>query len=251
MIGAPGAFRLDMMASLAPHDERDVSGFAVMRESDRGRAFRRAKRHSRQIRFMRLAIPGSIVLAAAVAPFVTQFEPLRMLTGLSGLPVDIGSLVISGSKITMQQPRIAGFTRDSRPYELTAHAAAQDVTKPDTIELQGLSGTTEMTDHTVMSLTAASGIYETKTDRLTLKKDVVLKSSGGIAVRLSEAVVDIKSGNVVSDKPVQVDLAQGSVSANHLEVAESGDMIRFDGEVTMVLRSGNRFLHIGGNLGVP
>jgi lipopolysaccharide export system protein LptC len=239
------------MASLSPLDERGLGAFAVLRQGDRTRAFRRAKRHSRWIRFMRFAIPGSIALVGAVALLMTRFEPLQMLTGLSGLPVDIGSLVISGTKITMQQPRIAGFTRDSRPYELTAHAAAQDVTKPDTIELQGLSGTTEMADHTVFSLTAASGIYDTKADRLMLQKDVVLKSSGGLAVRLSEAMVDIKNGNVVSDKPVQVDLAQGTVSANRLEVAESGDVIRFDGEVTMVLSSGNRFLHLGGNLGVP
>jgi lipopolysaccharide export system protein LptC len=239
------------MASLSPLDERGLGAFAVLRQGDRTRAFRRAKRHSRWIRFMRFAIPASIALMGVGALFMTQFEPLRMLTRLSGLPVDIGSLVISGTKITMQQPRIAGFTRDSRPYELTAHAAAQDVTKPDTIELQGLSGTTEMADHTVFSLTAASGIYDTKADRLMLQKDVVLKSSGGLAVRLSEAMVDIKNGTVVSDKPVQVDLAQGTVSANRLEVAGSGDVIRFDGEVTMVLSSGNRFLHIGGNLGVP
>jgi lipopolysaccharide export system protein LptC len=239
------------MASLSPLDERGVGAFAVLRQSDRARAFMRARRHSRRIRFMRLAIPGSIAVMGAVALLTMRLEPLRMLTGLSGLPVDIGSLVISGTKITMQQPRIAGFTRDSRPYELTAHAAAQDVTKPDTIELQGLSGTSEMADHTVFSLTAASGIYDTKADRLTLQKDVVLKSSGGLVVRLSEAVIDIKSSNVVSEKPVQVDVAQGTVNANRLEVAESGDLIRFDGEVTMVLRSGNRFLHIGGNLGVP
>jgi lipopolysaccharide export system protein LptC len=239
------------MASLSPLDERGVGAFAVLRQSDRARAFVRAKRHSRRIRFMRLAIPGSIALMGAVALLTAQFEPLRMLTEISGLPVDIGSLVISGTKITMQQPRIAGFTRDSRPYEFTAHAAAQDVTKPDTIELQGLSGSSEMADHTVFSLTAAGGIYDTKADTLTLQKDVVLKSSGGLVVRLSEAVINIKSSNVVSEKPVQVDVAQGTVNANRLEVAESGDVIRFDGEVTMVLRSGNRFLHIGGNLGVP
>ena len=46
-------------------------------------------------------------------------------------------------------------------------------------------------------------------------------------------------------------LPQGTVNANRLEVADSGDVIRFDGDVTMMLTSGSHFLRIGGNLGVP
>jgi len=226
-----------------------VGGFAVRRQGDRAGAFLRAKRHSRRVRWLRLALPGLALLVAGL-PLAAQLEPLRMLTRLPG-SVDLGSLVISGNKITMQQPRIAGFTRDARPYELSAQAAAQDVTKPDTIELQGVAGTTEMADHTVFSLSAANGVYDTKSDQLMLQKDVLLTSTAELAVRLSEAVVDVKSGNVVSDKPVQVELPQGTVNADRLEVAESGDVVRFEGDVTMVLKSANRSFHIGGDLGVP
>ena len=31
----------------------------------------------------------------------------------------------------MESPRVAGFTNDARPYEVTARAASQDITKPD------------------------------------------------------------------------------------------------------------------------
>ncbi len=236
------------MTTVSPIDERGVRAFATRRRGDRARAFRVAARHSRLVRVMRLLIPGSIAAALAVAFLAAQLDPLRML---ARLPLDFGSLVVSGSKITMQQPRIAGFTRDSRAYELTARAAAQDVTKPDIIELQGVSGTTEMQDKTVFKLSANNGVYDTKTEMLTLRQDVVLKSSGGLTVYLSEAVVAVHSGNIVSEKPVQVKLPQGTVNANRLEVADSGDVIRFDGDVTMMLTSGSHFLRIGGNLGVP
>jgi lipopolysaccharide export system protein LptC len=236
------------LTTVAPTEERGVQAFAMRRPGDRARAFRVARRHSRLVRIMRLLIPGSIAAALAVGLLAAELDPLRMLTKL---PVDFGSLVVSGTKITMQQPRIAGFTRDSRAYELTARAAAQDVTKPDTIELQGISGTTEMQDKTVVKLSANNGVYDTKTEMLTLRQEVVLKSSSGLSVYLSEAVVDVHSGNIVSDKPVEVKLQQGTVKSNRLEVADSGDVIRFDGEVTMMLSSGSHILHIGGNLGVP
>jgi len=234
------------LTTLASVDERGVSAFALQ-QGDRARAFRRAKRHSRQVRFLRFAIPGGIVAALTMAFLLTQLDPLRMLTKL---PVDFGGVVISGTKITMQAPRIAGFTRDSRGYELTARAAAQDVTKPDTIELQGISGSSEMGDHTVFNVTADSGIYDSKSEMLTLRSNVIMKSSGGLAAFLSEAVVNVRSSGIVSDKPVEVKFSQGTVNASRMEVTDSGDLIRFEGEVTMVLKSG-QLMRLGGNLGVP
>ena len=55
---------------------------------------------------------------------------------LAKLPADIGNLVVSGTKITMEKPHLSGFTSDARAYELSADAAKQDLTKPDLIELQ-------------------------------------------------------------------------------------------------------------------
>ena len=51
------------------------------------------------------------------------------------LPVYIGNLVVSGTKITMEKPHLSGFSADRRPYELQAKAAIQDLTDPDHVEL--------------------------------------------------------------------------------------------------------------------
>ena len=57
---------------------------------------------------------------------------------LPKLPVDIGNLVVSGTKITMESPHMAGFSPDQRPYEVWAKAATQDLTDPDHVELKTL-----------------------------------------------------------------------------------------------------------------
>jgi lipopolysaccharide export system protein LptC len=54
---------------------------------------------------------------------------------------------------------------------------------------------------------------------------------------LSQAVVDVRKGNVVSDAPVWVKLLDGSLDAKHLEITDKGDLVRFTGEVHMVLQS--------------
>lgn len=170
---------------------------------------------------------------------------------LTTLPVDFSSLVVSGTKITMQQPRIAGFTSDSRPYELTAQAAAQDVTNPDMIELHGIHGKSEMPDKAVFDMTADGGVYDSKADIVTLRQNIIVKSTSGYEVYLSEAVVDVHGSNMVSEKPVEVRMQQGIINANRMEVAESGNEIRFGGGVTMVMSSGSRVMHLDGKLGVP
>ena len=191
----------------------------MSRRGDGARVFRKAMRHSRRVRILRLAIPAGVFVAIALAILAAQLNPLRMLTTL---PVDFSSLVVSGTKITMQQPRIAGFTSDSRPYELTADAAAQDVTNPDLIELHGIHGKSEMPDKAVFEVTADSGLYDSKAEMVTLRQNVIVKSTSGFEVYLSEALVDVHASNMVSEKPVEVRMQQGIINANRMEVAEFG-----------------------------
>jgi lipopolysaccharide export system protein LptC len=161
----------------------------------------------------------------------TVLDPLRVL---AKLPVDIGGLVISGTKITMQQPRLAGFTQDRRPYVVTARAAAQDVAKPDAVELQELRAKIEMKDTGAFEMTAQVGFFESKADQLTLQDNITV-SSANFQARLSEAVVNVRTSQIVSEKPVEVTIPQGTINANRLEVTNSGEVIRFERGVTVVL----------------
>ncbi len=184
--------------------------------TDSDRAFRAALRHSRHVRFLRHAIPVGLVLALAATAGVAYFNPLR---ALSKLPVDPGKLVVSGTKITMEAPRLAGYTRDERPYELTAKAAAQDITKPGVLELHDIHAKVRMKDTAVLELEAVTGIYDTRTDQMNLSQNVVITSSTGYKGRLQDAAIDVKKGMVRSEKPVVVEMLNGTLNANNLVVA--------------------------------
>jgi lipopolysaccharide export system protein LptC len=211
-------------------DEGGVSGFAASRP-DNHAVFLRARRHSRMVRMLRVAIPAGSVLVLAVIWLVSWLDPIRML---ARLPIATGNLVISGSKITMEAPKLAGFTKDSRAYELSARAAAQDITNPDVVELQDIRAKIEGKDKAFINLTAVDGLYNRKSGILKLAKDVLL-TSPTYEVSLDEAIVDTASNNVTSDKPVQVKMLQGVVNAKKLEVEKGGEVVRFLGGVQMTL----------------
>ena len=151
------------------------------------------------------------------------------------LPGELGKLVIKGTKVTMQQPRLAGFTVDSRPYQFTANSAEQDITKPDLMELHEIQAKIEMEDKSIVNVASNSGTYDMKTEMLTLIDNVHLVSSTGYEARLSEAAIDVHKGTVRSDKPVWVKLTNGVINAKHMDVIDSGEIIRFSGGVTMTM----------------
>ena len=211
-------------------------GHAAADARELERRFRAAARHSRLVRVLRLAIPSGVVVALAMVLGLAWFNPLSMI---SNLPVEIGNLVISGTTITMESPRVTGFTRDNRAYELTARAASQDITRPDRLELRQMRGKVEMEDKTVVELTATNGLYDTKTEMLNLTDNIIIKSSNGYEGHLSEAVIDIRKGKVISDRPVELRMMDGNLIANRFEVSDSGDVVRFFGGVAITVKMDN------------
>ena len=207
-------------------------GFAISERRDERRAFQLAARHSRRVRMLRVALPVTIVLALGVTALVSWLDPLKVLVRL---PIDSGKLVISGSKITMEAPKLSGYTRDQRWYEMDAKSAAQDVTKPDLVELSEIRAKIETAEKTTIFLSAQFGLFNRKTGILKLDRNVIFKSSAGFEMHLEQASVDTASGEIVSDKPVAVFTQDGTLNADRLEVEKSGEIVRFIGGVVMNL----------------
>src|SRR5262249_52539284 len=141
-----------------------------------------------------------------------------------------------GTKIIMELPRLNGFTSDSRPYQLTARAAAQDLTKPEVLELNDISAMVELKDGQRVTIKSIHGVYDTKGELLRLNDHITLNSTSGYEGHLSEASVNVTTGNIVSQTPVELKLPNGVLNAKRMEVMENGALITFGGgvEVTVI-----------------
>ena len=214
----------------ARNDPEATRAYWTMSRGDADRAFHAARRHSRAVHILRIAVPAGVAVGIIIITLITYLNPLRML---AKLPINLDNLVVSGTKVTMEGPRLTGFTHDARAYELTADTAAQDMTKPDFVELRNIRAKVEMQDKSSINLSAVSGIYDSKGETLRLEQNILLNSSTGYQGRLSEAMIDIRKGNVVSEHPVEVKMLQGTLTANRLDIVDSGDLVRFHGGVVM------------------
>lgn len=192
-----------------------------------------AARHSRLVRVLRVAVPAIVALAMAGVIAISIFNPFRAL--MKQLPLDIDNLVVSGSKITMESPHLSGFSPDQRPYELWAKTATQDLTDPDHLELKTLRAKILQEDRSTITMEARTGLFDTKTQLLDLRKDIFLQSSTGYEARLSQALLDIGKGTVTSDEPIDVKLLNGTLTADRLRIFDKGELVRFEGNVKMNL----------------
>lgn len=204
-----------------------------IRRPDGNGAFRSAARHSRLVRFLRFAIPALILVIVAIIAIATFVTPR-----ISAMfPIDIAKVRVdwTGTSIRMELPRVTGYTTDQRPYELTARAAVQDLTKLEILTLQELGAKVELKDGQHVDITSVNGVYDTKAEVLRLKDQITIKSTSGYEGRLSEATVHITSGHIISESPVELKLPNGRLTANRLEVRENGGVIKFSGGVEMNL----------------
>ena len=62
-----------------------------------------------------------------------------------------------------------------------------------------------------------------------------LQSSTGYEARLTRAFVDMGKGTVTSDEHVDVKLLNGTLTADKLRIFNSGEIVRFEGNVVMNL----------------
>lgn len=198
----------------------------------RERAFADAARHSRRVRFLRRAIPLAIFAAVGLAIFGRFLNPFNVL-----IPeVSVASVAVQNNKLTMEQPKLSGFKKDNKAYEVVAESASQDIRKPNIVELTAPVARIEMQKGSWARLSAIAGIYDSTAEKLVVTDKVSIKTDSGLDMRMRKADVDFKSGAMFSNEPVELDLPDGWVKSDTMRVVDNGKTILFEGRVRSEIR---------------
>ncbi len=193
-----------------------------------------AKRHTARVRVLRRVAIGGSIHAIALIAGMTLLNPLRRLPA----DVSIGRVGVEGTKVTVDSPKISGVQTNGSPFDITARSGIQDITTPNIIELAGVDSKIGSADSSTTWVSAARGVYDSSDDRIDLEGDVRIKSSSGYDLLLETARIDFKTGGLVSDRPVKVNLDGGIITAKQIDVSDHGHKVSFDGDVTSLFDSG-------------
>jgi lipopolysaccharide export system protein LptC len=193
-------------------------------------AFAAAMRHSRRVRAYRRGIPvlcvGLIIgpiLWNVVAPFARTVNN-----------VTVGAISVEGTRIRMDAPKLSGFKKDQKSYEVTANDAVQDIKVPGVVELNRVSGRMEQDTNSFARVTADWGRFDQSADRLDLKGSVKVRTDKGQEADLKSARVDVKSGDILTQEPVEIRSKSGTINADSMILRDNGKHAVFEGRVRSV-----------------
>lgn len=191
------------------------------------RAWKRSRRHTMLVRFLRILLPV-IAGLIALAIFVSAID-----FGPSLPSVKIGKVEMDGSSISMTNPELSGFGKNEEAYRVTAERAEQDLKNPKVVTLERVDGVMTDKDGRETTLSAANGRFNSENKTMILRDDVVVGSSTGYVAHLEVADVDMDKGIVISEKPVMIEGLDGIIRANSLEIRDKGAIINFRGKVVL------------------
>jgi len=220
---AGAAPRNEIMSIEGPGQIHDGFGPA---NSDRGRAFRAAARHSARVKNLRRAIVLGAALTTAGLIWYSWFRTHE----IGDAHFSLESFGISGDKITMEHPRMTGLKRDGKPYDVTADMGVQNPKDPAHTVLTKLNAKLRMADDSETRILGDSGTYDSNAQILDLSGNVHVR---GVNFDLSmrSASMNFKNNVFNSKEPVRFDFNDGWIEADSLSSSENFDQITFQGNV--------------------
>src|SRR5690606_24883422 len=143
-------------------------------DGERLLAYRAALRHCRLVRSSRLLIPAGASIAIVALLGWSYLMPATSMPGR-----EMGPVAVTGTSEEMERPKLNGFRKDGKPYEVTSVAASQDVRKPGVVELEQIKARLGVAGDNATHMTSAHGVYDMKTEQLQLSGGVNVNTDNG------------------------------------------------------------------------
>ncbi len=187
-------------------------------------AFTQAERHTKRVRRLRWLLPA---LSLALALLFAGVSYVRSFLAR----VEMGPLHLEGNALILQQPKIAGVDKHQHAYEVIAQSARQSINEPRKVELLHIEAKMQLVDDGWARITSDQGLLDDENQRVSLNGNIHVVSSHGYDMHLENLQIDTKAGNMSSDRPVTAQQGESRISAERLNVTNSGEVIRFEGKV--------------------
>jgi LPS export ABC transporter protein LptC len=207
------------------------SGPAAADTPDRSRAFEAARRHSRLVKGLRIALPTTALAVAAAYAIILnggwKLGPGRL---------SVGRIELTADDLSMKNPSYFGVTKDGGRYQVRAKRAVMEFGEQKApIKLIDIDGDLTQSDNVTTKLKAKQGLLDNANGRLELYDGIEIDATNGMAARMSRAMIFMKEHRVVSEQPVTATTPTGSVRSAAMTLRTDTHRATFKGSVAVRL----------------
>lgn len=192
-------------------------------------AFLGAMRHSRRVRFVKLALPAAALLMAA------GFAVYSWMLSPSGPGISVDGTAILDGRLVMSNPKLNGYTRDNLPYSMSADRAIQDMGRAGIVELEKIDARLPVDASSLAMIVAERGVYDQEANVLDITSPLSFRTTDGLKARLGSARIDIGASELSTGDPVEIEQDGSRITADSLRVLERGRIFVFEKRVRMTI----------------
>lgn len=193
--------------------------------------FLHAERYSRRVRALKFTLPlVGVAIAAGFAGFFYLAKPAQV-------SVDVAGSAVRDGKLVMANPKLDGFTKENLPYSMTAVRAIQDLQQTGVILLEQIDAKLPVDDENFAVITAPEGTYDRDKNTLDITSEMKVTTTDGMVVVLQSAFLDMGTGMLTTDEPVDIQLDGSRIGADKMTVSEGGKVLVFEDRVRVQIDS--------------
>ena len=188
-----------------------------------------------RMRLSRLIGPAAVALGTVLILFFLFqsgfFSLFQVTPQAPAVPITVAPQ-ISGTNTV-----INGFDKNGLGYTITSATAVQDENEKDVAHLGSPTGIFQRSSGGPLKLRSKTAIYNSKTKALNLEGQVVFEQQGRYKALMEKAAMNVDTMDLTSQSKVHVDLNNGSVDADQLDISEGGKKTLFTGHVKANLQT--------------
>jgi len=189
-------------------------------------------RYSRWVALLKVVLP---VIGVALLCLVSVWPrlPLLLESMRAGFPaIDLRE----ARELRMVTPRYAGLDRYNRPYAVTAAIGRQVPDRNDVMALERPRAVMTVHGGASVTVTAATGVYQSQAQLLDLFEDVNLLHQDGTRFVTRRAHLNVSDNTAEGHEPVEGHGPSGDIAGEGFVILSKGETIIFTGQSSLVLR---------------
>jgi lipopolysaccharide export system protein LptC len=197
----------------------------------RRNALRKAGRHSARVRFMRLAIIVFATLTIACITIIALFDPFKHLP----ISVSVASVKLDGTQVITAEPKLTGYRKDGRAYQVVATSGIQDLLDTNVTKLLGVKAMISLGDDSTARVTADNGVHDSVHDLIKLSGNVQIRNVIGYEFFMNSMSMDFKTSDIVTDDHATLLLNGARFEGDRMSISDNGHKVTFEGSVTSII----------------
>ncbi|WP_203309207.1 MULTISPECIES: LPS export ABC transporter periplasmic protein LptC [Sphingomonas] len=204
-----------------------MSDVAIRARTARQRWAAPGSRHDRLIRVLGTSLPIAIGVLAAflvMAPLTAGSEVSFVL--------DKNKVEVAHERMKLQAASYRGLDDKGQAFRLDAGSAVQQSSSVPIVQINRMAADLQLADGPA-TLRADKGNYDLNSEQLRVQGPIAVRAPNGYSLDTTDAVVDLKSKTVESDRPVTGTLSNGRFRADSLRANLDDRRVRLDGNVRL------------------